>query len=159
MGRKNKKCSKIKPPRKEALRCWSDDVAAARLAERHVLGHVLGQPHEALDPACSRGGGLAASSPQARVAAVRQRLLGVRADAEALAAAATGAGDATDAAVLLPSRHRAGRRGDETQDLLTVSVADLTVHCGRSGSARGLVGAVEFAICEGHERVGVLAVS
>ncbi|TVU00370.1 hypothetical protein EJB05_54191, partial [Eragrostis curvula] len=75
--------------------------------------HYARQPHEALDPACSRGGGLAASSPQARVAAVRQRLLGVRADAEALAAAATGAGDATDAAVLLPSRHRAGRRGDD----------------------------------------------
>jgi hypothetical protein len=89
-------------------------------------------------------GGLAASSLQARVAAAREQLLGVRTDAEALAA--TGVGHvAVPLAPLKPPcccRTHATTRGavisDEVQALLTVSVADLMARCRRSGSAHAL---------------------
>ncbi|KAL6654896.1 hypothetical protein ACP70R_008361 [Stipagrostis hirtigluma subsp. patula] len=98
---------------------------------------------------------LMAASPQARVAAARERLLGVRADAEALAAAgARHAGSpATAPTKTKPpcccrchhATPRSSITADELRGLLTVSIDDLTAHCDDAVSVQVLAGAVEFA--------------
>ncbi|RLM69328.1 hypothetical protein C2845_PM17G12770 [Panicum miliaceum] len=148
----------------------------------HVLGHALAfallyarRPGEALaecaralavpdptDPALHAAAaaasrrGLTVPSPQARVAAARERLLGVRADAEALEA--TGVRRAAAAPlqqpVMAPTKmscccHHATKRSAVTDDdlhgFLTVSFDDLTAHCDQPGSVHLLTRAVEFA--------------
>ncbi|RCV38842.1 hypothetical protein SETIT_8G174700v2 [Setaria italica] len=108
----------------------------------------------ALHAAASRRGGLMAPSPQARVAAARERLLGLRADAEALEAAGARHAAAPLPPVMAPTkmncccRHatkRSALTDDDLRRFLTVSFDDLTAHCDQTGAVHLLTRAVEFA--------------
>jgi hypothetical protein len=109
----------------------------------------------ALHAAASRRGGvLVAPTAQARVAAARERLLGLCADAEALEAASARHGAAPLPPVMAPTkmncccRHATKRTALTDEDLrgfLTVSFDDLTAHCDQTGAVHLLTRAVEFA--------------
>jgi len=124
---------------------------------------VVDPTDPALHAAASRRGGLTAPSPQARVAAARERLLGVRADAEALEATgfrrgAAAAGDGADEDVLLlPPRHQAERGGRRRPARLSHGElrrpgGALRPNGQRAPAPQG------SGVCQGHQGVGVLAV-
>uniref|UniRef100_A0A0E0RAG5 DUF629 domain-containing protein n=1 Tax=Oryza rufipogon TaxID=4529 RepID=A0A0E0RAG5_ORYRU len=127
-------------------------LAAALLYARRP-GEALAECARALavgaptDPALHAvsGRGLMAATPQCRVAVARERLRGVRADAEAL----TGV---SHRATVPPPPSRSRRSAlpdtdDEVWSFLTVRVEDLTAHCAKIGSSAGALAvadAVEF---------------
>uniref|UniRef100_A0A0E0F7E9 DUF629 domain-containing protein n=1 Tax=Oryza meridionalis TaxID=40149 RepID=A0A0E0F7E9_9ORYZ len=88
-----------------------------------------------------------AATPQCRVAVARERLRGVRADAEALTGVSH---QATVPPPPPPSRSRRSAlpdTDDEVWSFLTVRVEDLTAHCAKIGSSAGALAvadAVEF---------------
>ncbi|KAF2911513.1 hypothetical protein DAI22_11g185600 [Oryza sativa Japonica Group] len=131
-----------------------DGAAAERLAARHrgspLAHHVVGHARAALARAgdavaqLRRAAGLA---PGCRVAVARERLRGVRADAEALTGVSH---QATVPPPPPPSRSRRSAlpdTDDEVWSFLTVRVEDLTAHCAKIGSSAGALAvadAVEF---------------